>query len=316
MKNILSMSQLSNEEVLNLIDSAIDFKAGKKSEIGQDKFAINLFFENSTRTKSSFQVAEMKLGMKEIEFEASTSSTSKGETLYDTVKTEESIGASVAVIRHSQDKYYEDLVNNHNLKIHIINGGDGTGQHPSQSLLDLMTIYEHFGSFDGLKVGIIGDLSHSRVAHSNAEILTRLGAQVCFGGLDSWYTPEFAEIGPHMSVDELCQEMDVVMLLRVQHERLSAEENKNFSKADYFEKYGLDMDRVNIMKPDAMIMHPAPVNRGAEIADDVVECDKSYIFPQMANGVFMRMAMIEAVLEGDNAEDEFTGQKCKIVLHK
>ena len=316
MKNILSMSQLSNEEVLNLIDSAIDFKAGKKSEIGQDKFAINLFFENSTRTKSSFQVAEMKLGMKEIEFEASTSSTSKGETLYDTVKTEESIGASVAVIRHSQDKYYEDLVNNHNLKIHIINGGDGTGQHPSQSLLDLMTIYEHFGSFDGLKVGIIGDLSHSRVAHSNAEILTRLGASVCFGGLDSWYTPEFAEIGPHMSVDELCQEIDVVMLLRVQHERLSAEENKDFSKADYFEKYGLDMDRVNMMKPDAMIMHPAPVNRGAEIADDVVECDKSYIFPQMANGVFMRMAMIEAVLEGDNAEDELTGQKCKIVLHK
>lgn len=316
MKNILSMSQLSNEEVLNLIDSAIDFKAGKKSEIGQDKFAINLFFENSTRTKSSFQVAEMKLGMKEIEFEASTSSTSKGETLYDTVKTEESIGASVAVIRHSQDKYYEDLVNNHNLKIHIINSGDGTGQHPSQSLLDLMTIYEHFGSFDGLKVGIIGDLSHSRVAHSNAEILTRLGASVCFGGLDSWYTPEFAEIGPHMSVDELCQEMDVVMLLRVQHERLSAEENKNFSKADYFEKYGLDMNRVNMMKPDAMIMHPAPVNRGAEIADDVVECDKSYIFPQMANGVFMRMAMIEAVLEGDNAEDELIGQKCKIVLHK
>lgn len=310
------MSQLSNEEVLNLIDSAIDFKAGKKSEIGQDKFAINLFFENSTRTKSSFQVAEMKLGMKEIEFEASTSSTSKGETLYDTVKTEESIGASVAVIRHSQDKYYEDLVNNHNLKIHIINSGDGTGQHPSQSLLDLMTIYEHFGSFDGLKVGIIGDLSHSRVAHSNAEILTRLGASVCFGGLDSWYTPEFAEIGPHMSVDELCQEMDVVMLLRVQHERLSAEENKNFSKADYFEKYGLDMNRVNMMKPDAMIMHPAPVNRGAEIADDVVECDKSYIFPQMANGVFMRMAMIEAVLEGDNAEDELIGQKCKIVLHK
>ncbi|GAQ02382.1 aspartate carbamoyltransferase catalytic subunit [Companilactobacillus farciminis] len=179
-----------------------------------------------------------------------------------------------------------------------------------------MTIYEHFGSFDGLKVGIIGDLSHSRVAHSNAEILTRLGASVCFGGLDSWYTPEFAEIGPHMSVDELCQEMDVVMLLRVQHERLSAEENKNFSKADYFEKYGLDMNRVNMMKPDAMIMHPAPVNRGAEIADDVVECDKSYIFPQMANGVFMRMAMIEAVLEGDNAEDELIGQKCKIVLHK
>lgn len=314
MKNILSMSQLSNQEVYNLIDSAMEFKAGKKSKIGADKFAINLFFENSTRTKSSFQVAEMKLGMNEIEFEAATSSTTKGESLYDTVKTEESIGASVAVIRHSQDKYYEDLVNNHDLKIHIINGGDGTGQHPSQSLLDLMTIFEHYGSFEGLKVGIIGDLSHSRVAHSNAEILTRLGAKMYFGGLDAWYTPEFAEIGPHMDVDDLCREMDVVMLLRVQHERLSAEENKNFSKSDYFEKYGLNMDRVNLMKDDAMIMHPAPINRGAEIADDVVECNKSYIFPQMSNGVYMRMAMIEAVLEGDNAGNETANKKCQVVL--
>jgi len=314
MKNILSMSQLSNQEVYNLIDSAMEFKAGKKSKIGADKFAINLFFENSTRTKSSFQVAEMKLGMNEIEFEASTSSTSKGESLYDTVKTEESIGASVAVIRHSQDKYYEDLVNNHNLKIHIINGGDGTGQHPSQSLLDLMTIYEHFGKFEGLKVGIIGDLSHSRVAHSNAEILTRLGAKMYFGGLDGWYTPEFAEMGPHMDVDDLCREMDVVMLLRVQHERLSAEENKSFSKTDYFEKYGLNMHREELMKNDAMIMHPAPINRGAEIADDVVECDKSYIFPQMNNGVYMRMAMIEAVLEGDNAGNEAADKKCQVVL--
>jgi aspartate carbamoyltransferase len=314
MKNILSMSQLSNQEVYDLMESAMEFKTGKKSNIGQDKFAINLFFENSTRTKSSFQVAEMKLGMNEIEFEASTSSTTKGESLYDTVKTEESIGASVAVIRHSQDKYYEDLVNNHDLKIHIINGGDGTGQHPSQSLLDLMTIYEHFGTFAGLKVGIIGDLSHSRVAHSNAEILTRLGADMYFGGLDSWYTPEFAQMGPHMDVDDLCKEMDVVMLLRVQHERLSAEENKNFSKEAYFEKYGLNMDRVNMMKDDAMIMHPAPVNRGAEIADDVVECDKSYIFRQMNNGVYVRMAMIDAVLEGDNAGNEVTDKKRQVIL--
>jgi Aspartate carbamoyltransferase, catalytic chain len=138
---------------------------------------------------------------------------------------------------------------------------------------------------------------------------------VNFGGLDAWYTPEFAEIGQHMSVDELCQEMDVVMLLRVQHERLSEEENKNFSKADYFAKYGLNSDRVKMMKPDAMIMHPAPVNRGAEIADDVVECEKSYIFPQMANGVFMRMAMIEAVLEGDKVKNETADQKRQVVLH-
>jgi aspartate carbamoyltransferase catalytic subunit len=313
MKNILSMSQLSNQEVYDLIDRAIEFKEGKKSEIGSDKFAMNLFFENSTRTKSSFQVAEMNLGMREVQFEASTSSTTKGETLYDTVRTIESIGASVAVIRHSEDEFYNQLLGK-NIKIPIINAGDGTGQHPSQSLLDMMTIFEHFGQFEGLKIGIIGDLTHSRVAHSNAEILTRLGAEVSFGGLDSWYTDEFAEIGPHMPVDDLCNEMDVVMLLRVQHERLSADENKSFSKEDYFEQYGLDMRRVDMMKDDAMIMHPAPVNRGVEIADDVVECDKSYIFPQMHNGVFMRMAMIEAVLQGENTADELVNNERQIIL--
>lgn len=313
MKNILSMSQFSNQEVYDLIDRAIAFKEGEQSTVGANKYAINLFFENSTRTKSSFQVAEMNLGMREIMFDAGTSSTTKGESLYDTVRTVESIGASVAVIRHSQDEFYNELLNR-NINIPIINAGDGAGQHPSQSLLDLMTISEHFGQFEGLKVGIIGDLSHSRVAHSNAEILTRLGAEVSFGGLDSWYTPEFAEIGPHMSVNDLCREMDVVMLLRVQHERLSADENKNFSKEDYFKKYGLDMRRVDMMKEDAMIMHPAPVNRGVEIADDVVECDKSFIFRQMQNGVFMRMAMIEAVLSGEKTSNELINKKRQIIL--
>ncbi|MFD1471407.1 aspartate carbamoyltransferase catalytic subunit [Companilactobacillus mishanensis] len=313
MKNILSMSQFSNQEVYDLIDSAMGFKAGEKSDAGMNKYAMNLFFENSTRTKSSFQVAEMNLGMREIAFDASTSSTTKGETLYDTVKTIESIGASVAVIRHSEDEFYNELLK-HDLNIHLINAGDGTGQHPSQSLLDMMTIAEHFGQFEGLKVGIIGDLSHSRVAHSNAEILTRLGAEVSFGGLDSWYTPEFAEIGPHMDVDDLCREMDVVMLLRVQHERLSADENKAFSKEDYFKEFGLDMRRVDMMREDAMIMHPAPVNRGVEIADDVVECDKSYIFKQMQNGVFMRMAMIEAVLKGEDTSDENINTKRQAIL--
>ncbi|WP_125709968.1 aspartate carbamoyltransferase catalytic subunit [Companilactobacillus zhongbaensis] len=313
MKNILSMSQFSNQEVYDLIDRAIAFKEGEQSTVGTNKYAINLFFENSTRTKSSFQVAEMNLGMREIMFDAGTSSTTKGESLYDTVRTVESIGASVAVIRHSQDEFYNELLNR-NINIPIINAGDGAGQHPSQSLLDLMTISEHFGQFEGLKVGIIGDLSHSRVAHSNAEILTRLGAEVSFGGLDSWYTPEFAEIGPHMSVDDLCREMDVVMLLRVQHERLSADENKNFSKEKYFKEYGLDMRRVDMMKEDAMIMHPAPVNRGVEIADDVVECDKSFIFRQMQNGVFMRMAMIEAVLSGEKTSNELINKKRQIIL--
>jgi len=296
MKNILSMSQLSNQEVQDFITSALEFKKGRKSTIGKDKFAVNMFFENSTRTKSSFQVAEMKLGMQQIVFDAAKSSTTKGESLYDTARTLESVGANLAVIRHSEDEYYNQLLNR-NLGIPIINAGDGAGQHPSQSLLDLMTIYEHYGRLDGLKVAIIGDLSHSRVAHSDAEILTQLGSSVYFGGLNSWYTSEFQAMGPHKAVDDLCREMDVVMLLRVQHERLSEEENQNFSKEDYFEKYGLDMRRVNLMKKDAMIMHPAPVNRGVEIADEIVECDKSYIFKQMINGTFIRMAMIESVLK-------------------
>ncbi|KRK75141.1 aspartate carbamoyltransferase catalytic subunit [Companilactobacillus alimentarius DSM 20249] len=291
------MSQLSNQEVEDYLNAALEFKNGRQSNIGQGKFAVNMFFENSTRTKSSFQVAEMKLGMQQIVFDAQRSSTKKGESLYDTCRTLESVGANLAVIRHSQDEYYNELLNR-NFNIPIINAGDGAGQHPSQSLLDLMTIYEHFNRLDNLKVGIIGDLSHSRVAHSDAEILTQLGSGVYFGGLDSWYTAEFKAMGPHKSVDDLCKEMDVVMLLRVQHERLSAQENQKFSKADYFEKYGLDMRRVNLMKPKAMLMHPAPVNRGVEIAGDVVECDKSYIFKQMVNGTFIRMAMIESVLRG------------------
>ncbi|WP_334332621.1 aspartate carbamoyltransferase catalytic subunit [Companilactobacillus sp. HBUAS59544] len=298
MKNILSMSQLSNQDVQEFINSALEFKNGRTSDIGKNKFAVNMFFENSTRTKSSFQVAEMKLGMQQIVFDAGKSSTQKGESLYDTCRTLESVGANLAVIRHSQDEYYQELLNK-NLNIPLINAGDGAGQHPSQSLLDLMTIQEHFQRLDGLKVAIIGDLSHSRVAHSDAEILTQLGSQVYFGGLPAWYTSEFQAIGPHKTVDELCKEMDVVMLLRVQHERLSQEENAEFSKEKYFEQYGLDMRRVNLMKENAMIMHPAPVNRGAEIADEVVECDKSYIFKQMVNGTFIRMAMIEAVLKGE-----------------
>lgn len=308
MKHILSMSQLTNENIFDLIYAAMEFKAGRTSFVGHDKFAMNLFFENSTRTKTSFQVAELKMGMKEIAFEAQTSSVTKGETLYDTLKTIESIGVNVAVIRHSQDEYYKELLK-HNLNIHLINAGDGAGQHPSQSLLDLMTIYEHFGFFEGLKIGIIGDLKHSRVAHSDAQALKNLGAEIYFGGLNEWYSDEFKEFGPHMSTDDLCKEMDIVMPLRVQHERLNANENQKFSEKDYFKKYGIDMRRVEMMKPDTMIMHPAPINRGVEIADDVVECDKSYIFKQMQNGVFMRMAMIENVLGGTINESTFDKER-------
>lgn len=181
----------------------------------------------------------------------------------------------------------------------IINGGDGSGQHPSQCMLDIMTIHEQFGTFKGLKVVIVGDLKNSRVARSNMQLLTRLGAKVYFSGPEYWYSSEFDKYGEYAPLDELIEDMDVVMLLRVQHERHDGDKNeKLFSETEYHKLYGLDEKRYNKLKKDAIIMHPGPVNRGVEWADELVEAPKSRYVTQMKNGVFMRMAMIEAVMRG------------------
>ncbi len=187
--NLVTVADMDAADAIDLIHEAQAYKAGKQAVLTAPAYAVNLFFENSTRTKTSFQMAQMKLGMNVLEFEAGTSSVKKGESLYDTVKTMESIGVNVAVIRHPENEYYNQLINHSDLKIGIVNGGDGSGQHPSQCLLDMMTINEEFGDFKGLKVLIIGDLSHSRVAHSNAMMLNRLGAEVYFAGPEKWYDP-------------------------------------------------------------------------------------------------------------------------------
>ncbi len=159
--NLVTVADMDAADAIDLIHEAQAYKAGKQAVLTAPAYAVNLFFENSTRTKTSFQMAQMKLGMNVLEFEAGTSSVKKGESLYDTVKTMESIGVNVAVIRHPENEYYNQLINHSDLKIGIVNGGDGSGQHPSQCLLDMMTINEEFGDFKGLKVLIIGDLSHS-----------------------------------------------------------------------------------------------------------------------------------------------------------
>ena len=179
MRNLVKMSDLSNEEVYGLIERALELKAGASPIQRPDLIAANLFFENSTRTKHSFEVAQMKLGLQVLNFEASTSSLNKGETLYDTCKTLEAIGCNMLVIRHSQEAYYQEL---EGLNIPIVSGGDGSGEHPSQCLLDLMTLYEHFGCIEGLEVVIAGDIKNSRVARSNYHMLDRLGAKVQFVG--------------------------------------------------------------------------------------------------------------------------------------
>lgn len=286
--NLLKLSDLKIEEIEEILENASAFKSGKKKvNYNGEKVIANLFFEPSTRTHYSFDMAALKLGCKTMNFEAETSSMKKGETLYDTVKTFESFGVDAVVIRHREDEYYKQL---ENIKIPILNGGDGTKDHPSQSLLDLYTIKEEFGHFEGLKVLIVGDIKHSRVAHSNIKVMERLGMKVYTSGPEE-FKDENLEF---VDFDEYLPKVDIVMLLRIQLERHS--EEMKIDKNEYNKKYGLNKENVSKMKENAIIMHPAPFNRNVEITDDVVECSKSRIFKQIENGVFVRMAMLEKAL--------------------
>ncbi|BCB03288.1 aspartate carbamoyltransferase catalytic subunit [Bacillus sp. KH172YL63] len=290
MKSLLTMNELSKEEIIGILDEAEQFREGKVWKEGTDKYVANLFFEASTRTKCSFEMAQRKLGLEIIPFEAQTSSIQKGESLYDTVKTLESLGVEAVVIRHSLERYFEQLAP---LKISVINGGDGCGNHPTQCLLDLMTIRQEFNGFEGLKVSIVGDIAHSRVARSNAEALSKLGAHVIFSGPREWFPAQ--DRHPYEELDDCIVDSDVVMLLRIQHER--HESTSHLTNERYLEKFGLSEERKANMKPDAIILHPAPVNRGVEIAPSLVECDQSRIFKQMENGVYVRMAVLKRALE-------------------
>jgi len=288
-KHLLTLDDLSIEEIMALIMRGEEFANGEEVFFGNTVVA-NLFFEPSTRTQYSFEMAQKKLGIQTVTFNEATSSTTKGETLYDTVKTFEAIGLDALVIRHPDNDYFDQLVGK--IKIPILNGGDGSGNHPSQSLLDLLTIFQEFGNFNGLKIAIVGDVANSRVAHTNIKVMQRLGMEVRLVA-----PPQFREVGYDWeNLDDVIEEMDIVMLLRVQHERHDGE--MCLSKDEYHEKYGLSVEREKKMKNKSIIMHPAPFNRGVEIADDVVECGKSRIFKQMANGVYMRMAILERALEG------------------
>lgn len=297
LKHLVTMETLSNEEVLGLIKRGIQFKKGEV-DIAHDRtyYASNLFFEDSTRTHKSFEMAELRLGMGMIDFDARTSSVNKGETLYDTILTMSALGVDICVIRHSEVDYYKQLIDSPTIQTSIVNGGDGSGQHPSQSLLDLMTIYEEFGGFEGLKIVIAGDITHSRVAKSNMQVLKRLGAQIYFTGPSQWYSEEFDVYGQHVEIDDVIEEIDVLMLLRVQHERHDG--NESFSKEGYNSQFGLTEARYKRLKDTAIVMHPAPVNRDVEIDDSLVEAPKARIVRQMTNGVFVRMAILEAVLNG------------------
>ncbi len=287
MKHFISVNQLSNEEIFNTIELAEQYRH-RNFKVNDQYFVANLFFEPSTRTKMSFVVAQRKLGLEVLDFHPEQSSVQKGESLYDSVKTFEAIGAQLLVIRHEEDEWFKEIIDNVNIP--IINAGAGKTEHPTQCMLDLLTIYQEFGSFQGLNIAIAGDIKHSRVAHSNAEAFSKLGANVYLCS-----APEYVDSTldyPYISIDEAVKKCDVIMLLRIQHER-----HDQFSNHEnYLEAYGLTKEREKQMLDHAIILHPAPINRGVEIDSDLVECDRSRIFKQMSNGVYMRMAIMTQLL--------------------
>ena len=289
LKGLLTLKDLSTSKIMDVLKHSLKFKNGLCISYHGKRFAT-LFFENSTRTHYSFIMAMKKLGIDVIDCNVQVSSVQKGESLYDTIKTFEAIGVDGVVVRHSQDEYFKEL---EGINIPVFNGGDGKTNHPTQSLLDLMTIYEEYGKFEGLKCCIVGDISHSRVAHTNIEIMQRLGMEVYISGPEEFNDNS----APYIPFEEALKTCDVVMLLRVQFERHT--EKMKLTKEEYHRTYGLDMDKVKMMKENAIIMHPAPFNRDVEIYDDVVECEKSRIYKQMTNGVYVRMAVISMVLEGE-----------------
>ncbi len=283
--SLLRIRDLSKREIQSILQDAQDFDFSHKDwQLPKRKLVANLFFEPSTRTHYSFASAQLQLGCKVEDFTAEGSSVEKGETLYDTVKTFESIGYDAVVIRHKQDEYFRELKD---INIPIINAGDGAGNHPTQCLLDLLTIYQEFGTFEGIKLAIIGDIKHSRVAASNKEAMEMLGGECVFSGPAQWQREGYK----HIDVDDAIKWADVVMMLRIQKERHS--EAMKLSDSEYLRAYGLTKKRADAMKKHAIIMHPAPVNRGVEIDTDLVETQSSRIFKQMSNGVLVRKATIK-----------------------
>ncbi|HXX57556.1 MAG TPA: aspartate carbamoyltransferase catalytic subunit [Thermodesulfovibrionales bacterium] len=291
-KDLLGTKDLSADEITLILDTASGFKDVlgrdiKKVPALRGKTVVNLFFEPSTRTKTSFELAEKRLSTDVLNFSVPTSSVVKGESLYDTVKTIESYGVDYVVMRHSSSGAPHFVAENVNAS--VINAGDGVHEHPTQALLDAFTIREKKGGFDGLEVAIVGDILHSRVAKSNVYSLSRLGAKLRFIGPPS-LLPTVVPGGIRIfyDIDEGLKDVDVVMMLRIQMER----QGKGFfpSTQEYSRYWGLDRRRLNRARKDALVMHPGPLNRGVEITSDVADSRQSVILDQVTNGIAVRMA--------------------------
>ncbi|MDQ0059428.1 aspartate carbamoyltransferase catalytic subunit [Paenibacillus harenae] len=290
-RSLLGLKELSKEEIESILDRAAYWEQhpNKVHTAMQGKFAANMFFENSTRTRFSFEVAEKRLGAEVLNFSAAVSSVQKGESIYDTVRTLESMGIDAGVIRLKPIGVLAEIATK--IKVPLINAGDGNNEHPTQALLDMYTMRKQFGNLNGLSVSVVGDVQHSRVARSNLWALQKFGAKVRFCAPANMQASDLDV--PYVSIDEALKS-DVVMMLRVQLER--HETGMLNSAESYREQYGLTAERAAKLAEHAIIMHPAPINRNVEIDDELVEHPQSRIFPQMENGVPIRMAVVERAL--------------------
>ena len=300
-KNLLDIESLTAEEITTVLDTARSFKAVgrraiKKVPALRGRTVVNLFVEPSTRTRTSFELAAIRLSADVINFSAEASSFKKGETLKDTARNLEALNADFIIIRHSASGSPHFL--SRVLDAHVINAGDGAHEHPTQALLDAFTIREKKGRIAGLNVTILGDILYSRVARSDIWALTKLGANVTLCGPPTLVPRTFEQMGCRVThdFDEAIRDADIINLLRIQHER----QRKTMfpSIGEYANLYGLTKARLAKTKPDALIMHPGPINRGVEIDSELADCDRSVILEQVTNGLAVRMAVLFLVNGG------------------
>ena len=307
-RHLLGIRELAATEIVDLLDSAENFREISKREIKKvpalrGRTVINLFFEPSTRTRTSFEIAAKRLSADAVNVSVSTSSVTKGETLLDTARNLEAMSPDCIVIRHSMAGAPQHLANMCGAP--IVNAGDGSHEHPTQALLDALTIREHKGTIKGLKVAILGDILHSRVARSNIYLLTKLGANVSAAGPCTLVPPEFGELVEsglriERRIEDALEGADVVMILRIQRERQDAAFFP--SMREYAVHYGLNQRHLDRASPNAIVMHPGPMNRGVEISSEVADGSKSLILDQVANGVAVRMAVLYQLAGGGRAE--------------
>ena len=296
---LLGIETLDRVEIETILDRAKSFQPqqtqGRKSDMLRGRMIVNLFFEASTRTRTSFEIAAKRLGADAISITASGSSVDKGESLVDTLNTLGAMHPDAIVMRHSASGAPHFLARH--LPTPIINAGDGTHEHPTQALLDARTILDRRRTLEGLRVAIIGDIAHSRVARSNMYLLSKFGAEIVLCGPAPLLPPELTQIAPGVTlahdIREAIRDADVIMMLRVQFER---QDQAAFSTSDYYRFYGLRLEHMGLARADAIVMHPGPINRGREISSEVADSQRSVILNQVENGIAVRMAVLERIL--------------------